>query len=269
MGKCLLYLFLLLNLNMIKVVIIEDELPAATRLFKLIHELEPEVALIATLESVSSAVEWFNNNAAPDLVFSDIQLSDGISFEIFKNTSIHCPIIFTTAYDQYALDAFKVNSVDYLLKPVKKDALKTALEKFNKTHRPQPFIDIEKLLHSYKAPTADYKNRFVIKYGEHLKSIDVQDVAYFYTEDKIHFLVTFDGKRYAVDFNLDTLEKMLNPKNFFRINRQFIISIQSISEMFAYTKSRVIIHLNPPCKQETIVSAERSPLFKTWLGDGM
>lgn len=252
---------------MIKIVILEDEVPAANRLFKMIQELEPDVQLLATLQSVSAGVDWFRNASPPDILFSDIQLSDGISFEIFKKVPIDCAVIFTTAFDQYAIDAFKVNSIDYLLKPVKKEALKSAIEKFKRLQNTQPVLDIEKILQAYKPSVGAYKNRFVVKYGEHLKTVDVQDIAYFYTEDKINFLVTVDGRRYAIDHNLDSLERMLQPKNFFRINRQFIISIHSIGEMFAYSKGRVLVHLNPQCKYETIVSAERSPAFKLWLGD--
>ncbi|MBX2938458.1 MAG: response regulator transcription factor [Ferruginibacter sp.] len=251
---------------MIKIVILEDEMPAANRLFKMIQELEPDVQLMATLHSVSGAVDWFKHSPPPDILISDIQLSDGMSFEVFKKIPVECAVIFTTAFDQYAIDAFKVNSIDYLLKPVKKEALKSALEKFKKLQAVQPVLNIEKILQAYKPLGETYKNRFVVKYGEHLKTVDVQEIAYFYTEDKIQFLVTFDGRRYAIDHNLDSLERMLAPQNFFRINRQFIISIRSIGEMFAYTKGRVLVHLNPPCKIETIVSAERSPSFKMWLG---
>lgn len=252
---------------MIKIVILEDELPAANRLFKMIQELEPDVQLMANLHSVSGAVEWFRNSPHPDILFSDIQLSDGISFEVFKKIPVECAVIFTTAFDQYAIEAFKVNSIDYLLKPVKKEALKMALDKFKKLQSVQPIMDIEKILQVYKPQHETYKNRFVVKYGEHLKTVDVQDIAYFYTEDKINFLVTNDGRRYAIDHNLDSLDRLLSPKEFFRINRQFIISIGSIGEMFSYTKGRVLVHLKPPCKHETIVSAERSPSFKIWLGD--
>ena len=250
---------------MFKILIIEDEEPAAKRLFKLIKETEPEAQLLDSLVSVSAAVNWFRNNPCPDLIFSDIQLSDGISFQIFKETQINCPVIFITAYDQYAIDAFKVNSIDYLLKPVKKDELQSAISKFKKIKTAS--LDIDKILMAYNVPSASYKQRFVVKYGEHLKTVLTQDIAYFYTEDKVNFLTTTEGRRYAIDFNLDTLETMLDPKIFFRINRQFIISINSITEMFSYTKSRVLIKLQPPSKHVTIVSTERSAQFKGWLGD--
>ncbi len=251
------------------ILIIEDEEPAYKRLQKMLKELEPGHTLLDQIVSVSSAVKWFKEHEAPDLIISDIQLSDGISFEIFKQVDIKCPVIFTTAYDQYAIEAFKVNSIDYLLKPVKKEELEKAITKF-KALTPAtgaPAIDINKLLQSLQPAGTDYKKRFVVRYGEHIKTIDIEEVVYFYTEDKATFLCTRDARRFVVDFNLDTLDSMLDPKIFFRINRQYIISIHSIAEMFSYSKSRVLIKLNPPSKHETIVSTERSADFKHWLGD--
>lgn len=256
---------------MLNVLIIEDEEPAAKRLQKMLKEIEPDINVLENIVSVSSAIKWFKNNPAPDLVFSDIQLSDGISFDIFKSVEVTSPIIFTTAYDQYAIEAFKVNSIDFLLKPIKKEDLEKAVAKFHKvTAAPAkaPAIDINKLLQSFNpAGGTEYKKRFVVRYGEHIKTINIEDVVYFYTEDKVNFLCTRDSRRFVVDYNLDTLESTLDPKTFFRINRQYIIGIHSIGEMLAYTKSRVLIKLNPPAKHETIVSTERSADFKLWLGD--
>ena len=253
-----------------KILLIEDEEPAAKRLQKMLKEIEPTATILETIVSVSSAIKWLKENEVPDLVISDIQLSDGLSFEIFKKVNAQCPVVFTTAYDQYAIEAFKVNSIDYILKPVKKDELAAAINKFKqlKNNAQPPALDINKLLQSFNAaPEANYKNRFIVRYGEHIKTINIQDVAYFYTEDKINFLTTKEGRRYTIDFNLDTLETMLNPKVYFRINRQYIIGIHAITEMFAYSKSRVLIKLNPPTKQEIVVSTERSGDFKLWLGD--
>jgi len=250
-----------------KILLIEDEEPAAKRLQKMLKELEPDAVVEDNIVSVSSAVKWFAANELPDLIISDIQLSDGLSFEIFKAVEISCPVIFTTAYDQYAIEAFKVNSIDYLLKPIKKEELENAITKYKKTKVAAPSIDISQLLKSFVNPAAAYKQRFVVRYGEHIKTITIEEVAFFYTEDKVNFLTTKEGRRFTIDFNLDALEAMLDPKTFFRINRQYIISIQSIAEMFAYSKSRVLIKLNPPAKHETIVSTERSADFKLWLGD--
>lgn len=254
---------------MLKVLIIEDEAPAAKRLEKMLNEIEPGTQVLDTIVSVASAVKWFRENNCPDLVLSDIQLSDGISFEIFRQVETDCPVIFITAFDQYAIDAFKVNSIDYLLKPVKKNELESAISKFKKMNMEPATsnLDINKLLQAYESKSQVYKKRFVVKYGEHIKTINTEDIAYFYTEDKVNFLTTHEGRRYIIDFNLDQLEGLLQPKQFFRINRQYIISIQSIGEMFAYTKGRVLIKLKPATKDETVVSTERSASFKLWLDD--
>jgi two-component system, LytTR family, response regulator LytT len=249
------------------ILLIEDEDPAAKRLQKMLKEIEPGANVSDNIVSISSAIKWFAQNPLPDLIISDIQLSDGLSFEIFKAVEILCPVIFTTAYDQYAIEAFKVNSIDYLLKPIKKEELVTAIEKYKKIKPAAASIDINQLLKTFSNPAANYKQRFVVRYGEHIKTINIEEVAFFYTEDKVNFLTTKEGRRFAIDFNLDALEAMLDPKTYFRINRQYIISIQSIAEMFAYSKSRVLIKLNPPAKHETIVSTERSAEFKLWLGD--
>lgn len=254
---------------MIKVLIIEDEEAASRRLNKLIAELMPEATIAGTIVSIASAVQWLKQNGQPDLMFADIHLADGSSFEIFKLIKVECPIIFITAYDQYALQAFQTNSVHYLLKPIKKDDLQNAIERFRKIYAaPQkPSIDFEKVLSMIKQPEANYKERFIIRFGEHIKTIETGDIAWFYTENKANFAVLKDGKRYPIDHNLDELESMINPKQFFRINRQFIISYGSIAEMVSYSKSRVFIKLNPPSKIETIVSTERSASFKSWLAD--
>jgi DNA-binding LytR/AlgR family response regulator len=250
-----------------KILLIEDEDPATKRLQKMLKEIEPGAEVSDNIVSIASAVKWFNENALPDLIISDIQLSDGLSFEIFKAVEILCPVIFTTAYDQYAIEAFQVNSIDYLLKPVKKEELQNAITKYKKIKPATPPIDINQLLKTFSNAAAEYKKRFVVRYGEHIKTVNIDEVAFFNTEDKINFLTTKEGRRFAIDFNLDTIETMLDPKVFFRINRQYIICIQSIAEMFTYSKSRVLIKLNPPAKHETVVSTERSADFKLWLGD--
>lgn len=253
---------------MTKVLIIEDEEAAAKRLQKMIAELMPEAQVVKSIVSIASAVQWFKTNELPDLIFADIHLADGESFEIFKQVKVASPIIFTTAYDQYALEAFKLNSIHYLLKPVKKDALAEAIERFRKkytTEKKSSPIDFEKLIATIQKPATDYKQRFVIRFGEHLKTIETKDIAYFYTENKANFAVMKDTRRYPIDHNLDELEQLIDPKNFFRINRQFIISYYSIAEMITYSKARVLIKLNPPSKLETIVSTERAASFKQWL----
>ncbi len=251
---------------MIKVLILEDEEAAATRLQKLIAEILPEAEFIATITSVKQGIEWFKSNSLPDLIFADIQLNDGTSFDIFKEVPVEVPLIFTTAYDAHTLDAFKLNSVDYLLKPIKRNELNTAIEKFKAIHLSGKKDDnnLRNLLQALQK-TQQYKQRFVLRIGEHMKIIEVPDIAYFYTENKANFIITREAKRYLADNTLDQLESMLDPKSFFRINRQFIISYSSIAEMFTYSKSRVLLKLNPPSKLDTVVSTERSAAFKAWL----
>src|SRR5215210_6246364 len=171
---------------MINILIIEDEEPAANRLKKMVTELEPDTNVLENIVSVSSGISWLQQNPSPDLIFSDIQLSDGLSFEIFKNVEVQCPVIFITAYDQYAIDAFKVNSIDYLLKPIKKEDLETALHKFKKLTTSAAPIDINKVLEAFTPQKTEYKTRFIVRYGEHIKTIKIEEVAYFYTEDKIN-----------------------------------------------------------------------------------
>ncbi len=250
------------------ILIIEDEEPAAARLKRMILEIEPEANILAVIVSIRSAVNWLKTNPAPELIFQDIQLADGTSFEIFNQVEVQSPIIFITAFDEYAIQAFKVNSIDYLLKPLKKEDLSRAINKFKKIKSSATAApDLEELIATLRSSEKKYKSRFLIRYADHIKKIDITDVAYFYTQDKINYLRTLAGQTYPIDFNLDTIEKTINPEKFFRINRQFIIGIDSIEQMFAFSKSRVKIMLKPPINIETIVSTDRSPHFKAWLGD--
>jgi two-component system, LytTR family, response regulator LytT len=251
------------------ILIIEDELPASSRLQKMLKELLTDAHIYEPIVSVATAIKWLQQNPAPDVIISDIQLADGLSFSIFKAVPTFCPVIFTTAFDQYAIQAFKVNSIDYLLKPVKQQELADALHKLQQLKTPASSqLNIGQLLQAIANPgTSTYKSRFAVKFGEHLRTIETKDVAYFYTEDKMNFLTTKEGRRYSIDYNLDALDSMLDPHIFFRINRQYIICLHAIAEMFAYSKSRVLVKLNPPAKHETIVSTERSADFKLWLGD--
>jgi DNA-binding LytR/AlgR family response regulator len=250
-----------------KVLIIEDEEKAILRLQKLIAEILPDTIFVASLKSIEESVKWLQNNPQPDLIFVDIQLSDGPSFDIFKQVQTSCPLIFTTAFDSFAIKAFKLNSIDYLLKPIKKEELRLAIEKFQhffSKGKENNAVNMEMLLQSLKEPQ-QFKQRFVIKLGDHMHSIETTQIAYFYTENKANYIVTKSGKKFPSDYNLDQLETVMNPKDFFRINRQFLIGFQSIAEMFTYSKARVLIKLNPPSKLETIVSTERAASFKLWL----
>ncbi len=245
-----------------KVLLIEDEAAASRRLAKLVKEIEPKAEVINEVDSIESAIVWFSENESPDLVLMDIHLADGSSFEIFNHIEMKCPVIFITAYDQYAIEAFRVNAVDYLLKPIKKAELKAAFEKYKKLQSP---INIDYKAIGDALSTDKYNRRFLIRIGQTIKVVELRQAAYFYTEDKITFIVTKDGKRYPLDLSLEKLEELCDPRTFFRINRQFIVNIENIKEMYAFSKSRVKLILDPPTDQTTIVSTERSPVFKRWL----
>ena len=245
--------------------IIEDEPASAQRLKKLAEEIDPDIKVIDMLDSISTSVEWFRTHTEPDLVLLDIHLADGLSFEIFKEVSIACPVIFTTAYDQYAIQAFKVNSIDYLLKPIKKTELAEAIRKFKRIQPARPGIDLSQLTAMLGKPGQDYLKRIMIRLGQQIKVVEVKDVAYFYIDEKIVFAVSFNKDRYPMDLSLDQLEKQLDPDRFFRINRAFIISLESIETMITYSKARIKIKLKPLCEIESITSTERSAEFRDWL----
>ncbi len=245
-----------------KVLIIEDESAAANRLAKMIQEIDPSIEVVDQLDSIESSVLWLEKHPAPDLLFMDIHLADGSSFEIFRFVKLDKPVIFTTAYDEYALQAFKVNAIDYLLKPLKKTELEQAIGKYRNLQKPVE-MNYQALANSLQGDK--YNFRFLIRFGQNIKVVEFRDAAYFYTEDKITFIVTKEGKRYPVEPSLEKLEEMADPRAFFRINRQFIVNIECIKEMYAYSKSRVKLKLDPPTDKETIVSTERSPVFKKWL----
>jgi two-component system, LytTR family, response regulator LytT len=255
-----------------KVLIIEDESATARRMQKLLLEIDPTIEVLVILESGAQTVSWLKLHGEPDLMFIDVNLSDGSSFEIFKEIEVNCPLIFTTAYDQYAIQAFKVNSIDYLLKPINKENLSDSLLKYNKLKNTKyqaktdfSSLDISKLALALGLQTPDYMKRLVVRYGEVIKAVEIKDVAYFYSEEKIVFMALKEGKAYPVDFTLDHLETRLDPELFFRINRKFMISYHSIDKMISYSKSRIKITLNPPCSLESISSTERSGEFKEWL----
>jgi two-component system LytT family response regulator len=242
------------------VLIIEDEQPAFKRLSKLIQEVAPAINILAHLDSIESSKDWLQRNQKPELVFMDIHLADGSAFDLLKKVKLDCPVIFTTAYDQYAMDAFKAASIDYLLKPVKKEELKNALDKLDQ------FKNIFREKEKNLSVPVEYKKRFLIRFGEHIKTIGTEDIAYCYSENKATFARTFDCRNYPMDHNLDALEQLLDPKDFFRINRQYLISLKAIEEMRTYTKARVLVKLNPPVKEQPVVSSERAADFKHWLG---
>ncbi len=253
---------------MYKILIIEDEKPAAEWLQQLVSKLDDSISIRGVIDSVRGAMEWFRQNSAPDLVFMDIQLADGLSFEIFEQVKVPCPVIFTTAYEEYAVKAFKVNSVDYLLKPIAFDELETAFQKFlnqaKKEETVQP-VTLDLLNKVREMLRKQYKTRFIIKVGEHLKSIPVEDIQFFYSLDKATFLCTSDFKTYIVDYSLDRISEMVDEHRFFRINRKYILSNLSIADIVSYSNSRLKIKLKKPDEENIIVSRDKVPAFKDWL----
>ncbi|MEM1257001.1 MAG: LytTR family DNA-binding domain-containing protein [Bacteroidota bacterium] len=249
-----------------KAIIIEDEKPAARRLYRLLDDLNVEVSTL--LHSVEESIEWFQNNPHPDLIFLDIQLSDGLSFEIFDVIPIKSAIIFTTAFDEYALQAFKLNSIDYLLKPIDDEELEKAVKQFQdlkpeKERISVDFDDIKKLL--VNPIEREYKKRFTVKVGQHLKIINADEVECFYSENKGTYAATLDGRNYLLDTTLENLEEELSPKLFFRVSRKFYVNINHVKDIISYTNSRLQIKMNTFKEQEIIVSRERVKDFKLWL----
>lgn len=250
------------------VLIIEDEQQAAQRLETLVRALIPNVNILAKLDTVKRSIEWFNTNPHPDLVFMDIQLADGISFGIFDQCEVRSPIIFTTAYDEYALKAFKVNSVDYILKPVDKSELELAIKKFNsltKTENGHSKL-LSNIGEAIKLLTKKFKSRFVVKVGEHLRTIEVSDIQYFFSQDKTTFCVTREGRSLILDFTLEQLEEMVDPERFYRINRKYLVASDAIQDIIHYTNSRLRLVLKGSQDNDIIVARERVQDFKSWLG---
>jgi DNA-binding LytR/AlgR family response regulator len=253
-----------------KALIIEDEYPAAERLEKLLHKADASIEVLTTLDSIESALRWFPVHPIPDLIFSDIQLSDGLSFEIFDQVMVKSPVIFTTSYDEYALKAFQVRSIDYLLKPIKPQELERALLKFSEMRQEVPLQDhtlkLESLLDTLRLGTEKkYKTRFLVKQQDQLIPVSQEQMAYFFTSNEMVCLVCTDGKQFLVDYTLEELEKLLDPALFFRLNRQFIASMPSIARIHTYFNGKLKLELNPQALQEVLVSREKAAFFKEWV----
>lgn len=244
--------------------IVEDEKVAAVRLSGLIKKYDSTIDILGIVQSVKNAVQWINTHQAPDLIFMDIQLADGLSFEIFEQTIVKTPVVFTTAYDEYALKAFKVNSIDFLLKPIDQDELDNAINKFKENITPKeiPTQVFDSILLSL---TKKYKIKFVVKVGEHIKVFTIKDVQCFYSMEKYTFLQNNSGRDYAINYTLDQLEDLLDPAQFFRINRKFIVTLTAISDIISYSNSRLLVKLNSNESDDLIVSREKVQDFKIWL----
>jgi len=256
------------------ILIVEDEELAVKKLQKTLAAVDPDANVVAITDSIKSTVEWLEDNPSPDLILMDIELSDGQSFEIFSRVQLKSAVIFTTSYDEYALKAFKVNSIDYLLKPVQKEDLDAALRKFqqmkkmyNTESAPQD-MNVESLINELrnKLQPREYRKRFLVKNAQKLVSIEVEDIAFFFSDGRLNFFKTYDNKKYVVDYTMDELEEMLNPERYFRISRSFYIAVDSVDQIHDYFGNRLLLHLKPEVDKEAIVSREKVSDFKRWMG---
>jgi DNA-binding LytR/AlgR family response regulator len=248
-----------------KVLIIEDEPRAAVRLEKLICKLIPKAEIVGKIETVREAIVFLPEHPETELIFADIQLADGLSFEIFKQVRIQCPIIFTTAYDHYAIEAFNTNGIDYLLKPIAEERLSQAITKL-KSLTSQPNLEaLYALIHEKSLNQKRYKNRFMVKVGEQIKAINARDIKAFYSFDGATFLLTSGLNNYIVDYTLDQLEEMLDPEIFFRVNRKHLLSLSSCRQIYSWSGSRLVVEVEG-LDEKVIVARERVSAFKSWLG---
>lgn len=248
-----------------RVLIVEDENIAADKLEMMLREIDPQTEVMAKTGSIRETARWLSLHQA-DLIFLDIQLSDGISFSIFEHVPVNTPVIFTTAYDQYAIKAFQLNSIAYLLKPIRKSDLADSLKKYASL-KSAFSIDFEALLAGIQGKKPEYKKRFLIQIGEKIRKIEMTEVAYFYALDKGVYMKTFTGNSYPADYTLDRLAEITDPEKFFRINRRFIVNMDAISKMVAYSRGRIKLEMKPQTDDgfDTIVSIDRSAEFKKWL----
>lgn len=251
-----------------KTLIVEDEELAVKKLQKTLAMVDSTIEIAGVTDSISSTVEWLQNNEAPDLILMDIELADGQSFAIFDLVKVSSPVIFTTSYDEYALKAFKVNSIDYLLKPVQPEDLETALNKFRSLKSSTSSASIQLLVNELQQRLSprEYRKRFLVKNGQKLVSVETHDIAYFYSDGRLNFFRTKDNKKLIVDYTMDELSEMLNPQDYFRISRSFFVHINSIEKIDDYFGNRLILQLSPAADREVLVSREKVADFKIWMG---
>jgi len=246
-----------------RIIIFEDETRAASYLERLLTKVAPNMVVIARLESVREGVKYLQNKPEPELIFSDIQLADGLSFEIYNQVQVRCPIIFTTAYDHYAIEAFKTNGIDYLLKPIEEERLIQAIEKAKHF---SPGLLFEKILAINNPDTGKlFKSRFMVKIGDKIKSVPIEDILVFFSQEKASYIRTSDAHTYCIDYALDQLEPLLDPEKYFRINRKYIVSINACSNILAWTNSRLRLKIEGIDDSDIIVARERVQEFKNWL----
>lgn len=247
------------------ILIIEDEALAARQIELYLGEIDENIKISAIIESVEDGVAWMRSNPTPDLIISDIKLTDGLSFDIFFSVKPLCPIIFTTAYDQYAIKAFELNSIGYILKPLDKNKLRDCIEKVSVTNPYPANIDIRKLAEMISSEKKEYKTRFLVKNGQKIRAISVDKIAYFYSHEKLNFLITRSNEKYPIDQTLEEIDMLLDPQYFFRLNRKFITHFEGLKDIHPYFKGRLKITLVPEIGEEIVISSERTPLFKAWL----
>ncbi len=250
------------------ILVIEDDKTAQSKLINMIRSVDQNIEILTVIESVRDAVDWFNTNSVPDLIFSDVQLADGLCFEIFEQVKISSPIIFTSGYDNYAINAFKSNGIDYLLKPVTEIDLKESLEKYYNYSENHPEIDnalLNQLIKQIRKPNREYKRRFLIKHKQNLKIIPVKDIAYFFIENQLLFLYTFDKRKFVLSYNMNNIEDMVDPDDFFRLNRQVIINLQSVESIHDYFSDSLKINLKPAFLEDIIIKRPKISEFKSWI----
>ena len=258
-----------------KILIVEDEDLAVKKLQKTLAAVDKDAEVVGIADSIKSSVEWLQQNPAPDLILMDIELADGQSFEIFNLAEIKSPVIFTTSYDEYALKAFKVNSIDYLLKPVQKEELEAALNKYRKMTETygtktadSSGMNIDSIIKELqqKLQPKEYRKRFLVKHAQKLVSIEIEDIGYFFSDGRLNFFKTNDNRKFVVDYTMDELEDMLDPERYFRISRSFYVSVNSIDKIDDYFGNRLILQLKPAVDKEALVSREKVTDFKKWMG---
>jgi DNA-binding LytR/AlgR family response regulator len=258
-----------------KILIVEDEELAVKKIKKTLSEVDGSAEVVGVADSISGTVDWLQANPSPDLILMDIELSDGQSFEIFSRVPVKSAVVFTTSYDEYALKAFKVNSIDYLLKPIQKEDLEAALNKYKqmkkiyadeKTENGSMNMDALVKELQQKLQPKEFRKRFLVKHGQKLVSVEIDEIAYFFSDGRLNFFKTDDNRKFVVDYTMDELEEMLDPQKYFRISRAFYVSVRSIGQIHDYFGNRLLLHLKPSVDKEAIVSREKVTDFKKWMG---
>jgi len=256
-----------------RILIVEDEDLAVKKIRKTLSDVDANADVVGVTDSIFATVDWLQNNPSPDLILMDIELSDGQSFEIFSRIPVKSAVVFTTSYDEYALKAFKVNSIDYLLKPIQKEDLEAALNKYKQMktmyagngHNELNMDALVKEL-QHKLQPKEFRKRFLVKHGQKLVSIEIDEIAYFFSDGRLNFFKTYDNRKFVVDYTMDELEDMLDSQRYFRISRSFYVSVNSINQIHDYFGNRLLLHLKPPVDKESIVSREKVTDFKKWMG---